>query len=372
MTMSADTMIAGIGQLHLSYIRSAGAPLQSLSNQEGLLGIVTFRTDLGRGEDGHTPEGILQIPLPGRGDDLCEIWQTTQPVVAGKIGDIIYHYSRDFLFGSIALTVADVSAGSHGSLVLPPLQSCTEFAYRQIFSLLDRHGYPDLLRIWNFIPNINSVSHGLEHYRQFNMGRQDAFLAHGRLLSNKNIPAASALGSVGGPLVVYFLAGRHKSVPVENPRQTSAYHYPPEYGPSSPTFSRAGWIDLGQQKVLFISGTASIIGHQTRHAGDVAAQTRESMANIAAVIAETHRVAGAPAYALNDLSYKVYLRHITDLPLIRAELDLLIAPSTPVFYLQADICRQDLLVEIEATAGILDGWYGIKEKSGLTIQSSEV
>ncbi|WP_123103751.1 hypothetical protein [Acidithiobacillus sulfuriphilus] len=354
MTISANAMIADPGHLYFSYIRPTNAALQSLSSEEGLLGIVTFRTDFWREDDGTTLEGILQISLSGRGDDLCEIWQTTQPVVAGKVGDITYRCSRDFLFGSIALTAADVPAGNHRGLIVPPLQSCAELAYKQIFSLLDHHGYPDLLRIWNFIPDINGVSHGLEHYRQFNIGRQDAFLACGRFLEKQNIPAASALGSIDGPLVVYFLAARHKSVAVENPRQTSAYHYPREYGPSSPTFSRAGWIDLGQQKVLFISGTASIIGHQTRYGGDVAAQTRESMANIAAVIAETNRVAATTSlYDLNDLSYKVYLRHITDLPIVRAELDLLVTPAAPVFYLQADICRQDLLVEIEATAGML-------------------
>jgi len=355
MTISANAMITDPGQLYFSYIRPTDEVLQSLSSGEGLLGIVTFRNDFCREGAGTTLEGVLQISLSGRGNDLCEIWQTTQPVVAGKVDGITYRCSRDFLFGSIALPVADVPAGNHRGLISPPLQSCAELAYKQIFSLLDHHGYPDLLRIWNFVPDINGISHGLEHYRQFNIGRQDAFLAHGRLPSKRNIPAASALGSVGGPLVVYFLAARHKSLAVENPRQTSAYHYPREYGPSSPTFSRAGWIDLGQQKILFISGTASIIGHQSRHGGNVAAQTRESMANIAAVVAETNRITARSLYDLNDLSYKVYLRHITDLPIVRAELDLLVAPGAPVFYLQADICRADLLVEIEATAGILHG-----------------
>ncbi len=345
-------MIADPGHLYFSYIRPASGALQSLDGEEGLLGAVTFRTGFWRKEDGATPEGMVQVPLSGGGDDLCEIWQTTQPAAAGRSDHITYRHSRDFLFGSIALSAAGVPAGNRRGLAIPPMQGCTEFAYRQIFGLLDRHGYPNLLRVWNFIPDINGVSHGLEHYRQFNAGREEAFLACGRLPEQNSIPAASALGSIDGPLVVYFLAARHKSVAVENPRQTSAYHYPREYGPSSPTFSRAGWIDLGQQKALFISGTASIIGHQTRHGGDVAAQTRESMANIAAVLAEANRVAASPLYGLNGLSCKVYLRHITDLPAVRAELDLLVTPAAPVFYLQADICRQDLLVEIEATAGI--------------------
>ncbi|MCK9188873.1 hypothetical protein [Acidithiobacillus sp.] len=355
MTLSANALLTDPEALYFSYAPPGEAVLQSLSRPKGLLGIITFRTDFFRDKDGATPDRILQIPLSGRGDDLCEVWKTTQPVVAGTVGDISYRCSRDFLLGSIALTVADVPADNHHGLISPPLQSVAERAYRQIFSLLDHHGYPGLLRIWNFVPNINGVSHGLEHYRQFNMGRQEAFLAHSRLPSKQNIPAASALGSVDGPLIVYFLAARHNSVAIENPRQISAYHYPREYGPSSPTFSRAGWIDLGQQKILFISGTASIIGHQTRHEGDVAAQTRESMANIAAVIAETNRVAAGSFYDLNDFSYKVYLRQFTDLPVVRAELDLLVTPEAPVFYLQADICRADLLVEIEATAGVLHG-----------------
>jgi enamine deaminase RidA (YjgF/YER057c/UK114 family) len=354
MTPRANALLTDAGELYFSYVYPANDALPSLSRQEGLLGIVTFQTGFVGEGDGAKPEGVLQIPLSGRGDDLCEIWKTTQPVGAGTFGDITYRCSRDFLFGSITLAVADLPDGNHG-LIHPPIQNAAELAYQQIFGLLDRHGYPGLLRIWNFVPDINGVSYGLEHYRQFNIGRQDAFLAHSRLPSRQNIPAASALGSVDGPLVVYFLAARRNSVAVENPRQISAYHYPQEYGPSSPTFSRAGWVDLGQQKILFISGTASIIGHQTRHGGNVAAQTRESMANIAAVVAETNRIAAGSPYDLNDLSYKVYLRQFTDLPIVRAELDLLLTPSASVVYLQADICRSDLLVEIEATAGLLNG-----------------
>ena len=354
MTPRANALLTDAGELYFSYVYPANDALPSLSRQEGLLGIVTFQTGFVGEGDGAKPEGVLQIPLSGRGDDLCEIWKTTQPVGAGTFGDVTYRCSRDFLFGSITLAVADLPDGNHG-LIHPPIQNAAELAYQQIFGLLDRHRYPGLLRIWNFVPDINGVSYGLEHYRQFNIGRQDAFLAHSRLPSRQNIPAASALGSVDGPLVVYFLAARRNSVAVENPRQISAYHYPQEYGPSSPTFSRAGWVDLGQQKILFISGTASIIGHQTRHGGNVAAQTRESMANIAAVVAETNRIAARSSYELNDLSYKVYLRHITDLPIVRAELDLLLTPSASVVYLQADICRSDLLVEIEATAGLLNG-----------------
>ena len=80
---------------------------------------------------------------------------------------------------------------------------------------------------------------------------------------------------------------------IENPRQTSAYHYPPKFGKHSPIFSRACSGAARQRPSLFISGTASIVGHETIHPGDVRAQTRETMANINALLDEANRLFGS-------------------------------------------------------------------------------
>ncbi len=105
------------------------------------------------------------------------------------------------------------------------------------------------------------------------------------------MPAASALGFESGPLTICFFAAREAMpLAIENPRQVSAYKYPEDYGPRSPTFSRASAIELHGQTVLFISGTASIVGHQTMHAGDVVAQTQETIVNIKATVAIMHCV----------------------------------------------------------------------------------
>jgi enamine deaminase RidA (YjgF/YER057c/UK114 family) len=98
---------------------------------------------------------------------------------------------------------------------------------------------------------------------------------------------------------------------------------------------------------LFVSGTASIVGHETIHQGDVGAQTRETMANISALLDEVNRVVGAARYRLDGLKFKVYVREPADLGAIEEALSL--PPSIPIVYLQADVCREDLLVEIEAT-----------------------
>ena len=163
------------------------------------------------------------------------------------------------------------------------------------------------------------------------------------------VPAASALGSpAGSPLSIYFLAARRPPKMIENPRQTSAYHYPPKFGRHSPIFSRACvWGESGGSR-LFVSGTASIVGHETIHRGDVIAQTRETIVNIGALLEQANRIVGSSRYSLDGLKLKVYLRHPSDLPDVEATLAGLLPPAASIVYLQADVCREDLLVEIEA------------------------
>jgi chorismate lyase/3-hydroxybenzoate synthase len=232
------------------------------------------------------------------------------------------------------------------SASLSALHTATEQAYREIFATLDELAYPHLLRIWNYLPQINIDTNGSERYWQFNSARRSALAASGRDVTG-NVPAACALGSVtGSPLVIYFLASRTAPTVIENPRQLSAYEYPPQYGPK-PAFSRASVLREASGAILFISGTASIVGHQTVHAGDVVAQTRETLVNIEALLGEANRVSGAP-FGLETLAYKVYVRNSADLPLIQSQLHSALGSGAQVVYLQADICRQDLLVEIEA------------------------
>jgi enamine deaminase RidA (YjgF/YER057c/UK114 family) len=139
---------------------------------------------------------------------------------------------------------------------------------------------------------------------------------------------------------------------IENPRQTSAYYYPPKFGRHSPVFSRACVLTESSGTSLFVSGTASIVGHETIHHGDVSAQTRETLANIDALIHEANRVVGSERYSREGLKFKVYVRQPRDLHVIERTLSETLPPSASIVYLQADVCREDLLVEIEATGGI--------------------
>jgi enamine deaminase RidA (YjgF/YER057c/UK114 family) len=313
-----------------------------------VLGALCFSADaVERRTQGDLELPCLCVPLPrlDAGDSHCEVWLGSGQMTPGRSGAIHYRHDDEALFGVLVLPETTFVAGADKT----PLQQASESAYRQVFALLDTLRYPYLFRCWNYLAEINEHSFGLERYRQFNEGRQEAFLAHGRDLVG-NVPAACALGSARGPLSIAFLAGRVAPLCIENPRQVSAYEYPPQYGQRSPTFSRASLARLGQDEVLFVSGTASIVGHATLHPTDVVAQTRETMSNIKAVLAEANRLASRPAFDLSSLNYRVYVRHPADLPQIHAELTHCVGDALKAVYLQADVCRQDLLLEIEATA----------------------
>ncbi|HUX63509.1 Rid family hydrolase [Sulfuricella sp.] len=320
--------------------------------KNSVLGALCFSADAVESQiqtDMGVPCMCVSMQRLDAGDSICEVWHGSGPLTRGQCGAIHYRHDEEVLFGVIVLSETIFEAGTDKT----PLQQATESAYRQVFALLETLRYPYLFRFWNYIADINTHSFGLERYRQFNQGRQDAFLAHGRDVVG-NVPAACALGfgqgrSAQGPLTIAFLAGRMAPLNIENPRQISAYQYPQQYGPRSPTFSRASLVRLGLDEVLFVSGTASIVGHATLHPADVVAQTRETMTNIKAVLAEANRLASR-RFDLSSLHYKVYVRHPADLAQIRAELAHCVGDTLKAVYLQADVCRQELLLEIEATA----------------------
>jgi enamine deaminase RidA (YjgF/YER057c/UK114 family) len=312
-----------------------------------VLGVATFsgppQPVAARGE---IPVAEVNTPLLLGTASVYEVWRSGEPAESGSRNRVRFRRSENLLFGCIALAESEV-AGAPGAP--PALHVATVEMYREICATLDALGYPHLLRVWNYLPDINRDLGGTERYRLFNRARQDALSGCGRALTG-SVPAASALGAASGsPLVVYFLAGRTAPTFIENPRQTSAYRYPRQYGSHRPIFSRATLLRQGGALTLFISGTASIVGHRSIHVGDTAAQTRETLTNIAALIEEANRVDPGARFSLGALAFKVYVRRPADVRVIRTQLATVLEPASRVIYLQADICRQDLLVEIEAT-----------------------
>jgi chorismate lyase / 3-hydroxybenzoate synthase len=333
------------GGLHPDYVSLAE---YQAARWPDVLGVARFNGSPASTESAgpaEIPVAQVSTPVLTATTDVYEVWRGGEPAESGQHDRVRFRRTGDTLFGCIAIT--ETERRPRGQR--PSLHQATAQAYRQICATLDAQAYPYLLRVWNYVPDINRDTHGIERYWQFNSARQDALRASGRPLSG-NVPAASALGAASNsPLVVYFLAGRTAPTFVENPRQVSAYHYPRQYGPHSPVFSRATLLRQPRGLTLFISGTASIVGHRSLHVGDSAAQTRETLTNITALLDEANRVSRGAQFCLDGLACKVYVRRPADLPLIQTELKSALGEGARVIYLRADICRQDLLVEIEAT-----------------------
>ena len=232
------------------------------------------------------------------------------------------------------------------------LAAVTERLYRELIAQVSERGYPHLVRVWNYFADINGEAEGLERYRQFCLGRFDAFAAAD--IAENQYPSACALGHHGGDLLIYALASKVAPRHFENPRQSSAYRYPAEYGPRSPSFARASLLSLpGQVPTLFVSGTASVVGHETLHPYNLAEQISVTLENLDLLLAHVARqYPGDQAPRLQADILKVYVRNPADLAEIKRRVEQAY-PQVPVVYVAADICRADLLLEIDGIWNLL-------------------
>ena len=227
------------------------------------------------------------------------------------------------------------------------LVEASEAAYRGLLRFHAQSPFRHVWRVWNFITAINEGEGDEERYRLFCLGRARALAAAHAASPDIVYPAASAVGKPTGArtLQVCWLAGRNPGETLENPRQVSAYDYPRRYGPAAPSFSRAM---LTPHPMLLISGTASIVGHASVHPGDAAAQLEETLANLDGLLRQAHARAGLGSARLGPESLvKVYLRNGTDTAAIESRLRERLGQEVPFLVVAADICRSELLLEIE-------------------------
>jgi chorismate lyase/3-hydroxybenzoate synthase len=258
-----------------------------------------------------------------------------------------------------------VAAPGVGRLDAPSFQRTVAEAYRALFRPLSGAAASHPVRLWAFVPDIHArMGPGLDRYMVFNGGRFEAFSDWygGKDAFPRAIATASAVGVRGDALVLYAWALERPGHPVENPRQVPAYRYSRRFGPLPPCFSRAMVVDdpvLERRRVL-IGGTASIRGEESMHLGDVGAQIEETFANLATLIVTATGTAGAPPCAeeaaLGRLrALRVYHPRPQDAPAIRAALVGRCPGLTSLEVLGAELCRPELLVEIEGVAAVDEG-----------------
>ncbi len=274
-------------------------------------------------------------------------------------------------------TLASVRVPKAAELTGLFFQRRTIEAYNLIARKLRGRGGCHAVRFWNFIPNIRArVDHAFDRYMAFNAGRFAAFFdwlgseeAFERLLA-----AGTGVGHDGRDLWVHALATDRPGLPIHNPRQHRPYHYSSRYGPFPPCFARATLLDRGPDRsaMVFVGGTASVRGEESVHAGDLEAQTDETFRNLREIIraarvvtdhqlpianwqsaignCEEKAARGDMAPLESFTAARVYYLHSHQLDRIRASVDGRLAHLHNVEYVRADLCRPELLIEIEGTA----------------------
>ena len=291
-------------------------------------------TSCGFGENGV----VLQLAIPNLGEAKSEsvgFFDAAADAETSTHGDFFLMRGNGWLAGCVARDTEF------------PLETPTLQLYRDLLDIVG-DGQP-IYRIWNYLPDINGKTDGLENYRWFNVGRHRAYFERfGRRMS-AHISAASAVGLKGQKLALAFIAGDAPAESIENPEQIPAHRYPSDYGPKSPSFVRGATAGVAGTETAFLSGTSSIKGHKTIGEGDFARQFDTTIENIR-IVAEQMGCPTAVSFSSPlRRHFKFYLRNPEDYPMARDLFARTVGEQTAAetVYLQAEICRSDLSLEIE-------------------------
>jgi len=222
-----------------------------------------------------------------------------------------------------------------------------------------------VLRTWIYQGHLVLPEGDTQRYKELNRARTD-FFGETQFLKQylpsthqgTVYPASTGIGADDMDVVMSAVAlDTHRkdviAVPLENPNQTSAFDYGAVYSPQSPKFSRAMAVAVAEECLIFVSGTASITDSESQHTGDPVKQTELTLDNIAALIAgenlDRHGIPGIACGLGNLECVRVYVKRTSELELIRQVCEHRL-PETPILYTIADVCRPELLVEIEGIA----------------------
>lgn len=226
-----------------------------------------------------------------------------------------------------------------------------------------------IVRQWSYIENIASVrledGAAKQNYQDFNDARSkiyEKYLPATGLDLSGGYPAATGIGCDSGVLIEFLaLSGTSLHIkPLSNPKQKNAYQYAEKElagdnpAKTTPKFERAKLIFNPDAKkgAILVSGTAAIEGESSSSAQSAPEQTLQTIDNIFALVSKEN--VDAALYELNAeldriewAHLRVYVKRFEDIPATKAICEKYF-PGATALYLRADVCREELLVEIEA------------------------
>ena len=238
-------------------------------------------------------------------------------------------------------------------------------AFKRIESIFSCEGFTfsNVVRQWNYIERIVAIENNHQHYQSFNDVRSEHY---SNQVWSDGYPAATGIGTQFGGIVIDLDAIIIKDSEVQirkidNDFQVAAHAYSKgvligeEIGKTTPKFERAKSVATQKENKVYISGTAAIIGEESLVGVKFDKQIKATMINIENLICErTFRNSDirTPSPMKLDM-LRVYLKYEYD---TEGAMDYMESSygETPVCYLLGDVCRDELLVEIEGVASKLN------------------
>jgi enamine deaminase RidA (YjgF/YER057c/UK114 family) len=241
------------------------------------------------------------------------------------------------------------------------ITQASERAFKSAIEILAQEGLSihHIIRQWNYIENIamiDDVKDAPQNYQDFNDVRAN-YYDQGDF--KFGYPAATGIGQDTGGIIIGFIALSESDQitvnPIVNPGQIDAHKYSDVVleGNSeqkcTPKFERAKLVTIGSRNYIYVSGTASILGEKTMHVGDVKKQTLTTIENIRRLFSKENQEELGLKFDFSEIQFshlRVYVKNRGDIPAVEkicyAELN-----CKSSLFLESDVCREDLLVEIE-------------------------
>ena len=195
------------------------------------------------------------------------------------------------------------------------------------------------IRTWFFVQNVDV------NYGGVVKGRNDVFFTQNLTDKTHFIASTGIAGRHADPKVLVLM----DTYAIDGVKPEQIHHlYAPthlnptyEYGVS---FERGTYVDYGDRRHVFISGTASINNKgEIMYPGDIRQQTRRMWENVETLLAEADCTFDHMAHLI------VYLRDIADYSVVRQMFDERF-PNIPTVFLLAPVCRPGWLIEMECMA----------------------
>ncbi len=262
------------------------------------------------------------------------------------------------------MVIANGLVGENGN---KNLSQSTESVFLQMAGILESEGlnFNHIVRQWNYIEDItfeygNHVQKN-QNYQVFNNIRSKYY---SKVSFENGYPAATGIGINNSNVIISFIAASDagfQKKSIENSFQKSAYDYSEkvlvgktEYEglcKCTPKFSRAKYFANQESGLIFISGTASIRDEVTIGENDIVQQTKTTIENIENLISEKTLLSNGISYhsTLHLDFIRVYIKLKKDYSKVREICEKKL-PGVKAVYVISDICRENLLVEIEAIA----------------------